>query len=126
MFDADDLLVGFAEENGGRVILNILDSVDTSFIPEGLIHFEINMGCKPAYYLSTYSSVNPGVITVSSITFQLPVKVLKATYYLRDEQINFIKKNLPSSPVFGSRAYGMGECHERCMKKSLYHNYTLF
>ena len=124
--DADDLLVGFAEENGGRVIINLLDSEETSFIPEGLIHFEINMGCKPAYYLSTYSNVDPGLTTISSRSFQLPLNVLKASYYLREEQINFIKKNLPRSPAFGSKAYGMGECHERCKTRSQYQNHTLF
>ena len=113
-------MVGFAEENGGRILINNLGSSDSSFIPQGLIHFEMNMGCKPAFYLSTYNNVDPGVVTVSNRVFDLPLEILEATYYLTEEQIKLIKRYLPTTPTAGVMNYGFDECIERCEKRNKY------
>ena len=120
MLEAENLLVGFAEENGGRILINNLGSSDSSFIPQGLIHFEMNMGCKPAFYLSTYNNVDPGVVTVSNRVFDLPLEILEATYYLTEEQIKLIKRYLPTTPTAGVMNYGFDECIERCEKRDKY------
>jgi len=120
VLEAENLLVGFAEENGGRVLINNLGSSDTSFIPQGLVHFEMNMGCKPAFYLSTYNNVDPGLVTVSNRVFDFPLEVLEATYYLTEEQIKLIKRYLPNTPTAGVMNYGIDECIERCYKTEKY------
>ena len=76
VLEAENLLVGFAEENGGRVLINNLGSSDASFIPQGLIHFEMNLGCKPAAYLSIHNNVDPGIVTISNRGFNLPIEGL--------------------------------------------------
>ena len=114
MIEAENLLVGFAEEDGGRVLINNLGSSDASFIPKGLIHFEMNLGCKPAKYLSIHNTKYPGVVTISSRGFNLPIEVLQATYYLSEEQIESIQKYLPSIPAAGVTNFGFDECLAHC------------
>jgi oxalate decarboxylase/phosphoglucose isomerase-like protein (cupin superfamily) len=43
---------GFLEENSGRMILNNLTQGMVTIFPQGLIHFEQNLGCTPASFLS--------------------------------------------------------------------------
>ena len=118
--EAENLLVGFAEENGGRVLINNLGSSDTSFIPQGLVHFEMNMGCKPAFYLSTYNNVDPGLVTLSDRVFEFPLEILESTYYLTKEQIKLMKRYLPNTPTAGVMNYGFDECIERCDRREKY------
>jgi hypothetical protein len=114
VIEADNLLVGFAEEDGGRVLVNSLSSSDASFIPQGLIHFEMNLGCKPAKYLSIHNTKYPGVVTISSRGFNLPIEVLQATYYMSEKQIESIRNYLPSMPTAGVSNFGFDECLAHC------------
>ena len=116
VLEAENLLVGFVEENGGRVLINNLGSSGASFIPKGLIHFEMNLGCKAATYLSSYNNVDSGVVTISDRGFNLPIEVLESTYYLSEEQIESIQKYLPNSPAGGVLNFGFDECIARCQK----------
>ena len=117
--EGENLLVGFAEENGGRVMINDLSSSGTSFIPKGLVHFEMNLGCKTSSYLSIYSSVDPGIVYMSR-GFDLPIEVLETTFNLSEEQINMIQKYLPKAPHAGVKNFGFDECIERCQKSGEY------
>ena len=107
-------MVGFAEEDHGRVLVNNLGSSDASFIPQGLIHFEMNLGCKPARYLSIHNTKYPGAVTISSRGFNLPVELLQATYNLSEKQIKLIQKYLPSIPAAGVPNFGFDECLAHC------------
>ena len=42
---------GFLEENGGRLILNNLNQGETTIFPQGLLHFEQNLGCKNGTFI---------------------------------------------------------------------------
>ena len=63
MISADNLQVGFVEENSNRPdkahINNLTDGQVTIF-PQGYIHFEQNLGCKPAKFISALNSEDPG------------------------------------------------------------------
>ena len=108
------MLVGFAEEDDGRIIINKLYTADTIFIPNALIQFKLNLACTPASYIETFNNVDPGSVLISERTFDFPDEVLESTYYLTEEQIGQIKKHLPESPTYGTDAYGIDECLIRC------------
>ncbi|CAM6054393.1 unnamed protein product [Sphagnum tenellum] len=96
LISGDNLQCAFAEENGGRTIVNSLN--------EGQ-----NLGCKPVTFISALNSEDPGVVTISSRAFTLPSEALQATYALSADKIEIIKKGIPSGP-----AKGRMECLKRC------------
>jgi oxalate decarboxylase/phosphoglucose isomerase-like protein (cupin superfamily) len=116
VISGDNLQVGFVEENGGRgAFINNLKSGQATVFPRGLIHFEQNLSCKRAKFISALNNEDPGVITVSKRTFELPDEALQTTFILSESEIESIKEKLPNSP-----AKGIEECIRRC---GFYHRY---
>ena len=104
------MVYGFVEENGGRgPFINTIRTGNVLVIPQGLVHFTQNIDCKPARIITSFNSEDPGVITLSTTEFALPVQVLEATYNLSKEEILNIKAGLG-----GSLAKGNKECLKRC------------
>lgn len=99
----------FIEENNGRVLLNNLTKGQVTVFPQGLIHFEQNLGCEEAVFLSAFSHEDPGVLTLSNRLFDLPIQALTSTFNQNGDVINAIKSNLGVNP-----AKGRGECLKRC------------
>ena len=60
---AENLLLGFAEENSNRIdkdnINNLTDGQVVIF-PQRYVHFELNFGCKPAKFISALNHEDPG------------------------------------------------------------------
>ena len=100
---------GFLEENSGRVILNNLTQGMVTIFPQGLIHFEQNLGCTPARFLSSFSNEDPGVLTISTRLFDFPQQALTSTFSQSNNVINYLKSNLKVNPAMGN-----GECLKRC------------
>ena len=101
---------GFLEENDGRIILNNLKQGETTFFPQGLIHFEQNLGCTQATFLSAFNHEDPGVLTLPNRLFDIPMQALTSSFNTTDEaSLNQIKSNLVKNP-----AIGIGECRARC------------
>lgn len=81
------MMFGFVEENantkgtsGGRFINATVTAGQTFFIPQGLIHFGLNLQCTPAQFIATFPTADPGTVTVSQAFFsKLPVAALRAT-----------------------------------------------
>eukprot|EP00921_Rhytidocystis_pertsovi_P013518 GHVQ01021879.1.p1 GENE.GHVQ01021879.1~~GHVQ01021879.1.p1 ORF type:complete len:283 (+),score=45.51 GHVQ01021879.1:648-1496(+) len=108
--EGNDLVVGFAEENGGgEAVINRLYQGQVTFFPQGLIHYQQNMGCYEAVYLSALNSEDPGVITVATQLFTLPNDTLEATFALDEYEIENIRGMLPAGP-----AQGRAACMKRC------------
>ncbi|XP_010441025.1 PREDICTED: germin-like protein subfamily 1 member 11 [Camelina sativa] len=64
------LLVGFVTSNpDNRLISKTLNAGDVFVFPEGLIHFQANIGHSPAVAFAALSSQNPGVITIANTVF---------------------------------------------------------
>ncbi|XP_076912760.1 putative germin-like protein 2-1 [Bidens hawaiensis] len=64
------LLVGFVTSNPeNRLITKILVKGDVFVFPQGLIHFQKNIGKECALALAGLSSQNPGVITIANAMF---------------------------------------------------------
>ncbi|XP_048628794.1 germin-like protein subfamily 1 member 11 [Brassica napus] len=65
------LLVGFVTSNGdgNRMFTKTLNEGDVFVFPEGLIHFQFNVGRFPAVAFAALSSQNPGVVTIANSVF---------------------------------------------------------
>ncbi|XP_020524320.1 putative germin-like protein 2-1 isoform X1 [Amborella trichopoda] len=64
------LYVGFVTSNpDNRLISKTLQKGDVFVFPQGLIHFQQNVGYKNAVAIAALSSENPGVITISNTVF---------------------------------------------------------
>ncbi|KAL4190299.1 hypothetical protein AMTRI_Chr07g24020 [Amborella trichopoda] len=64
------LYVGFVTSNpDDRLITKTLQKGDVFVFPEGLIHFQQNVGYKNAVAIAALSSQNPGVITIANAVF---------------------------------------------------------
>lgn len=88
-----ELLFGFAEENGGRHFIggNVTKG-QTVIIPQGLIHFAQNLGCKEAQFIASFPHRDPGTQTTAVAFFNLPVGTIRATTGLSDSEIKKILK----------------------------------
>ncbi|KAI3852429.1 hypothetical protein MKX03_029573 [Papaver bracteatum] len=66
------LEVGFVTSNspdGNKLFKKLLYKGDVFVFPIGLIHFQYNVGKKPAVAIAALSSQNPGVITIANAVF---------------------------------------------------------
>ena len=81
-----------------------------TFFPTGLIHYQMNLGCKTAKYLSAFNSEDPGVVAIQLRTFMLPHQALSSAFALSESQIKYLKDSLPNNI-----ANGRSECLKRCV-----------
>ena len=64
------LYVGFVTSNtDNKLFAKVLNKGDVFVFPEGLIHFQFNIGPVPAVAIAGLSSQNPGVITIAKAVF---------------------------------------------------------
>ncbi|CAH2079792.1 unnamed protein product [Thlaspi arvense] len=65
------LLVGFVTSNGdgNRLFTKTLNVGEVFVFPEGLIHFQVNIGQSTAVAFAGLSSQNPGVVTIANTLF---------------------------------------------------------
>ncbi|XP_074287549.1 putative germin-like protein 2-1 [Silene latifolia] len=88
------LYVGFVTSNlannENKFFTKVLNKGDVFVFPQGLIHFEMNIGDTPAVSLVALSSQNPGVTTVANSVFgtkpPISVDVLSKAFQL-DEKL---------------------------------------
>ncbi|KAL1191012.1 putative germin-like protein subfamily 1 member 9 [Cardamine amara subsp. amara] len=95
------LLVGFVTSNTeNRFFTKVLNPGDVFVFPEGLIHFQANVGHSKAVAFAGLSSQNPGAITIADAVFgsnpQINPSVLAAAFQLdprivMDLQVKFKK-----------------------------------
>ncbi|PSS30209.1 Germin-like protein subfamily 1 member 13 [Actinidia chinensis var. chinensis] len=70
------LYVGFVTSNpDNRLFTKVLYPGEAFVFPEGLIHFQFNMGKTNAVALAALSSQNPGVITIANAVFGSDPKI---------------------------------------------------
>ncbi|KAL1214715.1 putative germin-like protein subfamily 1 member 9 [Cardamine amara subsp. amara] len=97
------LLVGFVTSNpDNRLFTKTLNVGDVFVFPEGLIHFQVNVGKYPAVAFAALSSQNPGVITIANTVFgstpMIDSSILARAFQLdprivMDLQVKFKPKN---------------------------------
>ena len=68
----------FVEENGGEgAVVNDLYQGDVMFFPQGLIHYQQNIGCEPATFLAALTNEDPGVVMITTRFFELPSEAIE-------------------------------------------------
>ncbi|KAH9615282.1 hypothetical protein KSS87_014687 [Heliosperma pusillum] len=93
------LYVGFVTSNlatgGNKFLSKIITKGDIVVFPQGTIHFEFNIGNTPAVSLVSFSSQNPGVITIANATFgstpPISVDVLSKAFQLDPKIIKYLQ-----------------------------------
>jgi quercetin dioxygenase-like cupin family protein len=94
-----ELFFGFAEENGGRNFIGgNATKGQTVIIPQGLIHFAQNLGCKEAQFIASFPHRDPGTQTTASAFFKLPLSAIRATTNLTDDEIKKIMTSVANNP----------------------------
>lgn len=123
-----NIVTSFVEENRGRTITNVLSTGEATVFPQGLLHFQQNMGCETATYISALNSEDPGVLTVSERLFDLQVNGVAVGLNMTEEQVLALKEKVPHGP-----AAGQAECLRRCrsvfyghLKDWIYSFFTFF
>lgn len=77
--------------------------------PQGLIHYQQNLGCEPVEYISGLNNEDPGVVTLPGRFFQLPFEAVASSLGTSDAETLSIRAGLPANP-----AEGRTECLKRC------------
>ncbi|XP_057983958.1 putative germin-like protein 2-1 [Malania oleifera] len=90
------LYVGFVTSNpDNRLITKVLCAGDVFVFPEGLIHFQFNVGKTNAVAIAGLSSQNPGVITIANAVFgsKPPISsdVLTKAFQVDKKVINYLQ-----------------------------------
>ncbi|KNC78009.1 hypothetical protein SARC_09542 [Sphaeroforma arctica JP610] len=102
------LTVGFVAESS-RLVLNDIETDQSTFFPQGLLHYQQNMNCEPASFISILDSADPGLSVIAAALTALPDEALKAVL---DEDVSFVTQlrlGLPAGP-----ARARSECLARC------------
>ena len=91
------LLVGFVTSDpDNRLFTKTLNQGDVFVFPVGLIHFQVNIGETNAVALSSFSSQNPGVITIANAVFgsnpPINPKVLIKAFQVDKNVVDYLQK----------------------------------
>lgn len=101
------VFIGFVEENpskdaawGGRFIGKNVTAGQSFVIPQGLMHFQQNLECEEAQVLATFTTRDPGTVTLLRAMFQndIPDDVLRATTGLAVDTIQAIRSQVQGMP----------------------------
>lgn len=104
------LLAGVLEENGGRYIENNVTLGQVAIVPMGLVHYVQNLNCENVTFLATFSSEDPGVLTIAPRLFEITnQQVLTSTFNQPETVIDSIRLSVRPAP-----SAGVGECRRRC------------
>ena len=84
-----------------KLFSKVLNKGDVFVFPEGLIHFQFNIGACPAVAFASLSSQNPGLIVVAKAVFgsNPPISddVLAKAFQLDKKRVNWLQAQFSSS-----------------------------
>eukprot|EP00903_Cladosiphon_okamuranus_P019872 g18265.t1 len=114
-----ELRTAFVEENGGEgAVVNDLYQGDVMFFPQGLIHYQQNLGCEPATFLAALNNEDPGAVTITTRFFELPSEAIQASLKFVDTDLAALLKALPEVPAATRR-----QCLKVCGMDDYDHDY---
>lgn len=98
----DGLRTAFAEENGSeRVVVNDLKAGEATFFPQGLIHYQQNLGCEKLTFIAALNSEDPGTVTIPTHLFDLPQEAIAASFNIAPSEVQKLHDGLPQNPALG-------------------------
>eukprot|EP00121_Abeoforma_whisleri_P002329 Awhi_evm1s2085 len=112
MFKGSNLRTVFAAENGGPVITNDITNDTSTFFPQGLLHYQQNMGCDTVAFVSKLNSADPGVQTATSNFFRLPIEQVAGSLDVSVERAVELRDGLPLNIVRANK--DQGQCLKQC------------
>ncbi|KAL8129843.1 hypothetical protein V2J09_018998 [Rumex salicifolius] len=95
------LYVGFVTSNlqggGNKLFAKTLYKGDVFVFPQGLIHFQFNVGNTPAVAIAALSSQNPGAVTIANAVFgskpPISVDVLTKAFQLNKDTVKYLQSS---------------------------------
>ncbi|CAK7325237.1 unnamed protein product [Dovyalis caffra] len=86
---------GFVDTQN-KVFAKVLEKGEVMVFPEGLVHFQMNVGDKPATILGSFNSQNPGLMKIPTAVFGCRIKdeLLEKAFGLKDKEISKVRKKL--------------------------------
>ncbi|KAL2937719.1 putative germin-like protein 2-1 [Bienertia sinuspersici] len=107
-----NLYVGFVTTNmpngENKLFAKELKRGDVFIFPQGLIHFQINIGKYPAVALSSLSSQNPGVLSIANAVFgaepPISVRVLSKAFQLDEKIVKNLQSKFDIKPITPTQA----------------------
>lgn len=100
------------EENGARVVTEILTPGKMTIFPRGSAHAMQNTGCTNAQLVSALSNTDAGTHNIANALFQMPQSILNAAF---GNPKNGVKVNAANIPAPGTGAiYGDDACLAAC------------
>ncbi|CAM9517181.1 unnamed protein product [Phaeothamnion confervicola] len=106
----EGVLTSFVEENNGRTITDTVYAGMVSFFPQGLTHFELNLGCTNATLISAFGDDDFGVQQTSTTALAgLPTEGLAASLGISEDDLAALIASFPTNAAKGSE-----ECRHRC------------
>ncbi|KAJ7503374.1 hypothetical protein B0H11DRAFT_1853583 [Mycena galericulata] len=101
---------GMITENGARFIINEVPPGSMTIFPKGSIHFQVNDGCEPALFVSTFNSEDPGALQIAQRFLGLPIDIVGATLGdLGVKEVIGVESQIPDNIAIGTDA-----CLQRC------------
>ncbi|KAL2895435.1 putative germin-like protein 2-1 [Bienertia sinuspersici] len=97
------IYVGFVTSNqpDNKLFAKVLKKGDVFVFPQGLIHFQLNVGKTPAFAISALSSQNPGVVTVGNAVFgaqpPISIDVLSKAFQLDANVVKLLQSKFSTS-----------------------------
>ena len=107
---AASLQIGFIEENGGRTLVNNITTGMTTIIPTGLMHFEQNVGCQNATFISALNNEDPGASTIRNV-LTFPTGSMAGAF---NQTVDQIQQLAAAVLKLASPAKGIDSCLNMC------------
>lgn len=71
----------------------------------GSIHYAQNLGCETTMFIATFSSEDPGTLSVAQRYFSMPADILGSSWGgLGVEQVDGLEALIPDNPTLGADA----------------------
>ncbi|GAQ81309.1 cupin superfamily protein [Klebsormidium nitens] len=102
------VLVGFVDTGANLTLhLNVMNPGDVTLFPQGLMHFQQEIGNAPAVLVSAFNNENPGVVPIPATTFQFPPEIIAVAFGQTSvNSVNAFFANLPANLAQGSLSPG--------------------
>jgi len=96
VINAANMSVGFVTGAGPSVI-NFISTGASTIFPQGLVHYQQNNDCSPAYYTISYNNEDPGTQVIAPALEKLPAAVAAASLGVDSATYASLTSSLPKS-----------------------------
>ncbi|KAJ3191445.1 hypothetical protein HK101_007698 [Irineochytrium annulatum] len=117
-FSGSSIRVGFISENTGNLVMNDLAPGESTFIPQGALHFVINDSCEDAVFTGSFNNEDPGQLALPAGIYMLPDDIIESAFGIEEQDLTTLRKKNPANPSPGTET-----CLQRCFGSDKYAAY---